>query len=56
MVLILIATFFCLFESPIYEHKNSTIAAINILNKIAKINKNEEIKVNILQSRLLNLN
>lgn len=41
---------FFVFESPKYLYEKSTIKAIECLNKIAKVNKEEPIRYNALKS------
>jgi len=39
---------FLIYESPKFMHEKDTIEAVGILNKIAKVNKREPIKINAL--------
>ena len=48
-------TVWLVYESPMYVHKTNTMGAIEVLNKIAKINKKNILYINTLQSMIKNV-
>ena len=45
-----LATYLFIYESPLFIYKNDTVKALHILNKIAKVNKKQQLHTKLLQS------